>query len=85
MSIAISPPSIFVDEIANFLASQPSREELLVYRPSESAERRLGDLLLRQRESSLSRDESLELAQFQQAEILMRLIKARLRAARPQI
>ncbi len=78
MSIA-SPPVIFVDEVANFLASQPSREELLEYRPSEIAEHRLDELLSKQRESNLSRDESLELVQFQQTEILLRLVKARLR------
>jgi len=83
MSIA-SPPVVFVDEVANFLASQPSREQLLAFRPSETAEQRLHELLTKRRECSLSHEESLELAQFQQTEILLRLIKARLRPAGPR-
>ena len=78
MSVA-SLPHIFLDEVAQFLASQPSHDELLKYRPSESAERRLDELLSKQRTTSLSHDESLELVQFQQTEILLRLVKARLR------
>ena len=84
MSVSLSSPVNFVDEVADFLASQPSREELLAYRASESAEERLQELLAKQRDSELTHEESLDLAQFQQTEILLRLIKARLRPPSPQ-
>jgi hypothetical protein len=78
MSIAESPPR-FVEEIANLLARQPSRDELLAFRPSVSVQQRAQDLLARQNEGSLSADEQHELDQFVHAELLMRLVKARLR------
>lgn len=76
---------IFAAEAADFLASRPTREKLLSYQPSMAAKRRLKTLMTKQRETSLTRAESQELAQFQQTEILLRLIKARLRQrkARP--
>ena len=81
----VTAPVIFADEAAEFLAARPTRAELLAYRPSPTAQRRLKHLLNQQRESTLTPAESQELMQFQQTEILLRLIKARLRRrqARP--
>ena len=73
-----SQPIIFAAEAADFLASRPTQEKLLAYQPSPAAKRRLKTLLTKQREVSLTHSESQELAQFQQTEILLRLIKARL-------
>ena len=70
---------VFIDEVAAFLAAEPSRDEMLAYRPSEAVQRRFELLLDKQRSATLTDDEQAELHQFQQTEILLRLMKARLR------
>ena len=79
MAVAESIPRVF-DEIAQAIAEQSSREKLLAFRPSEAVEARARELLALQGQQSLTVEEQLELDQFTQAELLMRLIKARLRA-----
>jgi hypothetical protein len=77
---------LILEEIAEFLASTPSREQLLNYRPSEPVQRRARELLAKQGEEQLTKEEQQELDEFLQAEILMRLVKAKLharKAARP--
>jgi hypothetical protein len=71
-----------VEEVADFLASRPSREELLAYRPSRQAQERFGALLDRSKTGSLSAEEEWELNQFEHVEMLMQAVKARLRARR---
>jgi hypothetical protein len=70
----------FVHELAEFLASSPTAERLLDYRPSKRAQRRAEELLLKQNEGVVSREERQELDEFAHAERLLRLIKAKLRA-----
>jgi len=72
---------IFVDEVADFLAGRPSTEQILSYRPSNAVESRFGELIEKKRNSELTADEEGELSEFQQTEILLRLIKAKLRSA----
>jgi hypothetical protein len=74
-----------MDEIAALVASQPTRDALLAFRPSPSSQARMSELLDLQRQRALGVDEVRELDQFMQAEMLMRLVKARLRAARPSV
>jgi hypothetical protein len=77
---------LILEEISEFLASAPSREQLLNYRPSKQVQRRARELLAKQGEGRLTREEEGELADFLNAEILMRLVKAKLHAqksARP--
>jgi hypothetical protein len=71
------------DEVADFFASGPSREELLAYRPSARARERLNTLLDKSKTGSLSADEEWELDQFEHLEILLQSVKARLRADQP--
>jgi hypothetical protein len=71
-----------VDDVADFLASGPSREELLAYRPSRQAQERFHALLDRSKQGSLSDEEEWELNQFEHLEMLMQAVKARLRARR---
>uniref|UniRef100_A0A7C2NVU0 Uncharacterized protein n=1 Tax=Schlesneria paludicola TaxID=360056 RepID=A0A7C2NVU0_9PLAN len=78
MSVAFEPPRL-LEEVADFLASQPARHELLDYQPSAAATERARDLLNRSSSGLLTADEEDELHQFEQAELLIRLIKARLR------
>lgn len=83
MSIAESPPRLF-DEIADLFASCPDRETLAAFKPSVAVQSRAPDLLAKQAEEQLSREEERELNELEQADLLMRLVKARVRAAGTQ-
>jgi hypothetical protein len=68
------------EEIANFLASCPSREQLLAYHPPLPMQERLQELLEKSKSGRSTADEQWELDQFEHAEMLMQMIKARVRA-----
>lgn len=70
---------IYLDEVADFLSSSPSPAEILAFRPSEAVEVRFAELIANQRDADLSVEEREELEQFQQTEMLLRLLKARQR------
>ena len=69
------------EEVAEFLASCPSAEELLTFRPSARALQRYSALLARSKTGSLSTEEEWELDQFEHIDMLVQSIKARLRPA----
>ncbi len=71
-----------IEEIADFLASGPSPDELLQFRPSGQTQSRAEELLEKLKDGCLSIDERAELDQFEQVERLMRSVKARIRAAK---
>jgi hypothetical protein len=75
-------PGLFLDEIVDFLASAPSSEEMLAYRPSEQIRQRASELLQKHRDEGITAEEEQELDQFVQAELLLQLIKARIHARR---
>lgn len=68
------------EEVADFLATCPTREQLLNYRPSAQAQERARRLLEKLKDGRITAEEQRELDQFEYAEILLRLVKARLRA-----
>jgi hypothetical protein len=68
------------EEIANFLASRPSREQLLSYHPPLAVQERARELLEKSKSGRITAEEQWELDQFEHAEMLMQLIKARVRA-----
>lgn len=68
-------------EIYYFLASSPSTEQILAFRPSEAAQARLGELLQASKEGRLSSEEQRELDEFEQVEHFVRMLK--LYARRP--
>lgn len=70
------------DEVADFLAACPSRDELLAFRPSRQAQDRYNALLSNSKAGLLDADEEWELNQFEHLEILMQSVKARLRTRR---
>ena len=72
--------SRLIEELAQFLANAPSRDELLNYRPSDHVQQKARELLDKQSEGQISREEQRELDQFEYFERLMRLVKARLRS-----
>jgi hypothetical protein len=67
------------EELATFLASCPTPQEMLDYHPSAQTRERANDLLCKEKEGRITPEEKRELDQFEYAEMLMRLVKARLR------
>ena len=74
------PPNWLTEEIANFLASCPSPAQLLKYRAPLQVRERARELLQKSKSGSITAAEQWELDQFEHAEMLMQLIKARVRA-----
>ena len=70
------------DEIAEFLASSPTRDEILSFHPSPAIERRASQLLEKNREGTLSEEDRRELEEFSHAESLFRRLKAEVRGAK---
>ena len=68
------------EEIANFLATCPSREQLLSYHPPVAVQERAQELLEKAKSGRITADEQWELDQFEHAEMLVQLIKARVRS-----
>jgi len=68
------------EEIADFFSSHPTPEEILGYRPSSKAQKRLKALLDKNERDRLTEDEQRELDVFEYAEALLQLVKARVRA-----
>jgi hypothetical protein len=81
MSTAPTESSLF-DELATLFAAAPSPDAILEFRPSQASVERANRLLELSRENSLDEATRRELEQFEQAELLMRLVKARIRANR---
>ncbi len=79
MTTTQAPSKIF-EEIAVLFASDPRPQQILEFRPSDSAARRASELLDLNRQGRLGEQQRQELDQFEQAELLMRLVKARIRA-----
>jgi hypothetical protein len=74
-----TPPS-FLCELAEFIASAPTREQLLEFRPSSAVIARVQILMARLKEASLAAEEERELDEFGHTESLIQLVKARIRA-----
>jgi hypothetical protein len=79
MAITQKVPGL-LSEISQFFASAPSREQILNYRPPEPVQQRARELLDKLKTERLTAEERRELDQFEFAELLMRLINARIRA-----
>lgn len=78
MSTAPTASTLF-DEIATLFASGPSPEQILQFRPSQASVDRAAELLELNRQDALDDDSRAELDEFEKAELLMRLVKARIR------
>jgi len=81
MSTAQAPSGLF-EEIAAFFASAPSAEAIANFRPSRASVERASELLELNRKDMLDTAAQEELKQYEQAELLMRLVKARIRSSR---
>lgn len=74
----ITPPILF-DEILDFLASTPTPQAILEFRPSEQLQSRASSLLDKNRSGELTGDERHELDEFQRMNHFMTMLKARAR------
>jgi hypothetical protein len=68
-----------IDEVATFMTSTPQIEQILAFRPSDSAQNRFESLLAKKQETDLDDLENKELEKFLFVEHLMRLVKAKAR------
>ncbi len=68
------------EEIADFFSSGPTPEEIIAYKPSVKAKKRLKALLGKNERDRLTEDERRELDVFEYAEALLQLVKARVGA-----
>ncbi|MBS1252116.1 MAG: hypothetical protein MAG451_01152 [Anaerolineales bacterium] len=67
------------NEVIEFLASGPSPEAIVSFRPSEKAQARVAELLEKNQKGTLSTAEEAELDQYEDLDYLMALVKARAR------
>ena len=72
--MAIAEPPVY-QEVYRFLASAPSHEAILAFRPSEATQARIWQLLLANKTDGLSPDEQAELDEFEQVEHFVRMLK----------
>ncbi|MBV8525689.1 MAG: hypothetical protein JOY71_26850 [Acetobacteraceae bacterium] len=64
-------------EFINFIAGGTTPEQIIAFRPSSDAQKRLEELIVREKEEGLSPDEHAELDYFCQLEHILRVAKAR--------
>jgi hypothetical protein len=72
-------PTPIYHEPLDFLASQPTREQVIAYRISSTAQERLSELLYRNREETLTAAERAELDTYLHLSDWLALLKARAR------
>lgn len=77
MSTVDYPP--IYDELVELLAKTADADEVLSFQLSDEKQGRLDDLLDKNRDGTLSPQESAELDAFEQFEHVVRLLKARVR------
>ena len=75
--ITATQPQVF-EEVAEFLARFPSRDEVLAFRPSAETQARASELLWKSNSGTLTDDEQEEMQDFGRAELFVRMLKARL-------
>ena len=73
----IPAPQTAFDELIDFLAASPSADELIAYRPSETLQQRMSELLEKNRKGELSSDEQAELDDFLRMNRFMSRLQAR--------
>lgn len=71
--------SFAFDEVLEFLASTPTPEHILAFRPSEAMQQRVSYLLEMNRNGTLSTPGQAELNEFTQLEHFMRMLKIKAR------
>lgn len=79
MTMHTAPPRTIMGAITDFLASDPTPEQIATYQMPVDLQARLHDLLDRNGEDQLTPAEKEELAAFVQADDMMSLLQAKVR------
>jgi hypothetical protein len=80
MTTALQSPSL-INDFADFLAQSPSPDQIAAWRPSLTVERRFRELVEKRRDEFITTDETHELEAYLNSEIVLSLLKARLRGS----
>ena len=75
--MSTASPAYF--EIIEFIAAGTTSEAVARFQPSPEAQRRVAELIEREREEGLSEEESAELDHFMELEHILRMAKAKAR------
>jgi len=75
--MAIPTPTTAFDEIIDFLSSAPSKEAIIAYQPPQQLQKRMHDLMQKNRQDNLSSDEQVELDEFLRMNRFMSRLQAR--------
>ncbi len=76
--------SLLLGELADFLATSPTKKEVLAFRPSTRVQKRYRVLLAKHTRGDLEFAEEYELNQYEQLEMLMQRLKARIQLSLKQ-
>lgn len=71
------------EEIVDFIVAGTSPDNVVAFRPSEGAKRRVAELIEREKTTGVMSDETSELEHYLQLKHLVRLAKARARQHLP--
>ena len=77
--MTIPVPNIAFDELISFLASSPSADDIIAYRPPEKLQARMSELLDKNRQDNLSAEEQSGLDEFLRMNRFMSRLQARVR------
>ena len=77
--MAVAQPDTLFTEIIDFLASTPTPEGIVAFKPSDQLEQRLSYLLNRNGEAALTAEERQELDEFLRMNHFMNMLKIRVR------
>jgi hypothetical protein len=74
-----NPPTAYpiYNEMLDFLVNAPSPQEIIDFKASTAVQSRLGELLIKNRESTLTESEQAELDAYEQVEHIVTLLKAK--------
>lgn len=75
--MSVTDSAAVYDELLDLLAQSADQSRMLAFRLSSEKQRRLDDLLDKNREGTLSADELAELEAFEGFEHVVRMLKAR--------
>lgn len=77
--MAVAQPTMLLDEITDFLATSPTPQAIIAFKPSETLERRALELLQLNRDNRLTAEERAEMDEFMRMDHFMTLLKAKAR------
>ncbi len=77
--MALAQPLTFTDDILDFLASTPTLEQIIAFRPSPELEERAHDLHERNRQDALTDAERIEFEDLRRMNHFMNQLKIRAR------